>query len=136
MSEPNSGRFPTPRTAPTGETIDAILPSGHPRRRIWKGRLCMARFILIERATGGVYVDMARFGAAGDVVSPADAVCLVDRHAGRFTRSYVNADSDAAQYDTYKIQQASSDSVSASDEAVQKLGRERNYSVRSLVAYK
>jgi hypothetical protein len=60
---------------------------------------------------------MARFGAAGDVVSPADAVCLVDRHAGRFTRSYVNADSDAAQYDTYKIQQASSDSVSASDEA-------------------
>nr|WP_129545733.1 hypothetical protein [Methylorubrum zatmanii] len=77
----------------------------------------MARFILIETATGGVYVDMARFGAAVDVVSPADAVYLIDRHAGRPTSSYVNADSDAAHYDTYKIQQASSDSASASDEA-------------------
>jgi hypothetical protein len=95
----------------------------------------MARFILIERATGGVYVDTARFGAAGDVVSPTDAVCLVDRHAGRSTRSYVNADSDAAQYDAYEIQQASSDSASASDEAVQTLVRERNYSVIPLVVY-
>ena len=95
----------------------------------------MARFILIERATGGVYVDTARFGAAGDVVSPADAVCLVDRHAGRPTRSYVNADSDAAHYDAYEIQQASSDSASASDEAAQTLARERSSSAISLVVY-
>ena len=95
----------------------------------------MARFILIERATGGVYVDTARFGAAGDVVSPADAVYLIDRHAGRPTRSYVNTGNDAAHYDAYKIQQASSDSASASDEAAQTLVRERNYSVRAFVAY-
>ena len=97
----------------------------------------MARFIVIERATGRVYGDTARFGAAGDVASPADAVCPIDRHAGRPTRSfgYVNADSDAAQYDAYEIQQASSNSASASDEEAQTLARERSSSVICFVAY-
>ncbi|GEL44720.1 hypothetical protein MEX01_53110 [Methylorubrum extorquens] len=97
----------------------------------------MARFIVIERATGRVYGDTARFGAAGDVVSPADAVCLIDRHAGRPTRSfgYVNADSDAAQYDVYEIQPASFDSASTSDEEAQMLVREHGSLANSLVSY-
>jgi hypothetical protein len=97
----------------------------------------MARFVVIERGTGCIYGDTARFGAAGYVVSPADVVYLIDRHAGRPTGSfgYVNADSDAAQYDAYEMQQASSDGASASDEEAQALVRERSSSVTSLVSY-
>lgn len=97
----------------------------------------MARFIVIERATGRVYGDTARFGTAGDVVSPADAVCLIDRHAGRPTRSfgYVSADSEATQYDVYEIQPASSDSALASDEEAQTLVREHGSLASSLVSY-
>ncbi len=40
----------------------------------------MTRFIVIERRTGCVYGDTARYGAAGTVISPADAICLIDRH--------------------------------------------------------
>jgi hypothetical protein len=97
----------------------------------------MTRFIVIERATGCIYGDTARFGAAGDVVSFADAVCLIDRHAGRPTRSfgYVRADSDAAQYDVYEIQPASSYSPSASDEEAQTLIREHGSLANSLASY-
>jgi hypothetical protein len=97
----------------------------------------MARFIVIERATGRVYGDTARFGAAGDVVSPADAVCLIDRHASRATRSfgYVNADSDAAQYDVYEIPHSGSDCGSASDEEAQALVRECGSMAIALITY-
>ena len=97
----------------------------------------MARFIVIERATGRVYGDTARFGAAGDVISPADAVCLIDRHADRPTRSfgYVNADSATAQYDVYEIRHSGSERASASDEEAQTLIRECGSLVNSLVSY-
>ena len=58
----------------------------------------MARFIVFERATGRVYGDTARFGAAGDVVPPADAFYLIDRHAGRPTRSYGYVDAGRDQF--------------------------------------
>ncbi|WP_238298643.1 hypothetical protein, partial [Methylobacterium soli] len=81
----------------------------------------MARFIVIERGTGRVYGDTARFGPAGDVVSPADAVCLFDRHLGRAARGfgYVKPDSDAASYDVYEIPRSRPDSPTASDLALQ-----------------
>jgi hypothetical protein len=97
----------------------------------------MARFIVIERVTGRVYGDTARFGAEGDVISPADAVCLIDRHAGRSTRSfgYVNADSNTAQYDVYEIPHSGSDCASESEEEAQTLVRECRSLAIALVTY-
>jgi hypothetical protein len=97
----------------------------------------MARFIVIERGTDRVYGDTARFDSAGDVVSPADAVCLFDRHVGRATRGfgYVKPDSDAASYDVYEIPRSDSDSATASDVEAQALVREHGSFVAALVTY-
>lgn len=66
----------------------------------------MARFIAIERVTGRVYGDTARFGEVGDVASPDAAVLLFDHHYGRAPRGFghVGPTSKAASYDVYEIQ--------------------------------
>ncbi|WP_147029188.1 hypothetical protein [Methylobacterium oxalidis] len=97
----------------------------------------MARFVAIERGTGRIYGDTARFGSAGNVVSPADAVCLFDRQAGRAARGfgYVKADSTAAHYDVYEIPRFAPESVTASEAEAQALVREHGSLVTSLVTY-
>ena len=67
----------------------------------------MARFIVIEKASGTVYGDTARFGSAGDVVSPTDALSLLDRRSGRPVRGFghVSRHSPHASYDVYEIVQ-------------------------------
>jgi hypothetical protein len=97
----------------------------------------MARFIAIERKTGRVYGDTARFGSNGEVVSPADAVCLFDRHAGRAMRGfgYVKADSDAAQYDVFEIRRPGARSASATDAEAQALVEDHGSLAASLVTY-
>ncbi|KAB1069962.1 hypothetical protein [Methylobacterium planeticum] len=97
----------------------------------------MARFIVIERGTGRVYGDTARLSSAEKVVSPADAVCLFDRHLGRATRGfgYVKPDSDAASYDVYEIPRSRSDAATASDPEARALVREHGSLVTALVSY-
>ncbi len=97
----------------------------------------MARFIAIERVTGRIYGDTARLGSVGNVVSPADAVCLFDRQVGRATRGfgYVKPDSDAAQYDVYEIRAVASADVSASDADARATVREHGSLAASLVTY-
>ena len=97
----------------------------------------MARFIAVERGTGRVYGDTARFGSAGNVVSPADAVCLFDRHAGRAARGfgYVKADSQSAHYDIYEIPHSAPDRATANEAAAQDLLRNYGSLVVSLVTY-
>ncbi|WP_132253302.1 hypothetical protein [Methylobacterium segetis] len=97
----------------------------------------MARFVAIERGTDRVYGDTARFGSAGNVVSPADAVCLFDRHAGRAPRGfgYVKPDSDSAHYDVYEIPPSAPSRAPASDAEAQALLREHGALVTSLVTY-
>ena len=97
----------------------------------------MARFIVIDRGTGRVYGDTARFGPAGELVSPADAVCLFDRHLGRAERGfgYVRPDSTAAQYDVYEIRRTGSQGRSTNEAEAQALVREHGALVTSLVTY-
>jgi hypothetical protein len=99
--------------------------------------LGMTRFIVIERGTGRVYGDTARYGSAGKVASPADAVCLIDRHVGRAARGfgYAPAGSTEAQYDVYKVQLPEPDRATASDDEAQAVAREQGSLVASLVSY-
>lgn len=68
----------------------------------------MPRYIAIEKVTGRVYGDTARFGGARDVSSPADAVLLFDRYLGRAPRGfgYAGRTSPDASYDVYEIAQS------------------------------
>src|ERR1700712_4252538 len=97
----------------------------------------MPRFIVIERGTDRVYGDTARFGSAGEVLSPADAVCLFDRHVGRATRGfgYVKPDSDAASYDVYEIPCSGPEVATTSDAEALALIREHGALVTALVSY-
>ena len=97
----------------------------------------MTRFIVIERGTGRVYGDTARYGSARNVASAADAVCLIDRQLGRAARGfgYTPAGSTAAQYDVYQIQRAEPDRATASDDEAQALAHEQGCLVASLVSY-
>lgn len=97
----------------------------------------MTRFIAIERKTGRVYGDTARFGSKGEVTSPADAVCLFDRHAGRAMRGfgYVTADSDAAQYDVFEIRRPGTGGGSASEREARSLVEGHGTLAASLVPY-
>lgn len=97
----------------------------------------MARFTAVERGTGRVYGDTARFGSVGNVVSPADAVCLFDRHAGRATRGfgYVRPDSSSAHYDVYEIPRSAPAGATANDAEAQTLVREHGSLVTSLITY-
>ncbi|GEP07792.1 hypothetical protein [Methylobacterium oxalidis] len=97
----------------------------------------MARFIAVERGTGRVYGDTARFGSVGNVVSPADAVCLFDRYAGRVARGfgYVKPDSHSAHYDVYEIPRSASARATASDAEAQAMVREHGSLVTALVTY-
>ena len=97
----------------------------------------MTRFIVVDRGTGRVYGDTARFGSAGNIVSPADAVCLFDRHAGRAARGfgYVKSDSQSAHYDVYEIPRSAPASATTGDAQAQDLVREHGSLVTSLVTY-
>jgi len=97
----------------------------------------MARFIAIEKITGRVYGDTARFGAAGNVVSPTDAVCLFDRHFGRAPRGFghVGRTSRAASYDVYRIERTTSDRATANDTEAHALVNEHGSWVVGLVTY-
>ncbi len=97
----------------------------------------MARFIAIERETGRVYGDTGRFGSVGNVISPADAVCLFDRQVGRAMRGfgYVKADSDAAQYDVYEIRASEPGQASATDADARATVRTHGALAASLVTY-
>lgn len=97
----------------------------------------MTRFIVIERGTGRVYGDTARYDSAETAASPADAVCMIDRHVGRAARGfgYTTAGSTAAQYDVYKVQHSECGRATASDDEAQALARERGSLVASLVTY-
>ncbi|WP_238296572.1 hypothetical protein, partial [Methylobacterium soli] len=83
------------------------------------------------------YGDTARFGPAGDVVSPADAVCLFDRHVGRATRGfgYVKPESNDASYHVYEIPRSGPEGATTSDAEAQALVREHGSFVTSLVSY-
>jgi hypothetical protein len=97
----------------------------------------MARFIVIDRGTGRVYGDTARFGSAGDVVSPVDAVCLFDRQSGRASRGFghVGAQSESASYDVYEIPRSSPDGATATEAEAQALVREQGALVAALITY-
>ncbi|WP_336489379.1 hypothetical protein [Methylobacterium nigriterrae] len=97
----------------------------------------MARFIVVDRGTGRVYGDTARFSGDGKVVSPADAVSLFDRQVGRAPRGfgYVKPDSGCASYDVYEIPPSSSASATVSEREAQTLIREHGSLVAALVTY-
>jgi len=97
----------------------------------------MARFIAIEKITGRVYGDTARFGPAGYVASPADAVCLFDRQLGRAPRGFghVGPTSRAASYDVYSIERSDSDRPTANDTEAHALVHAHGSWVVGLVTY-
>ncbi|NEU14974.1 hypothetical protein G3T14_23300 [Methylobacterium sp. BTF04] len=97
----------------------------------------MARFIAIEKITGRVYGDTARLGPAGNVASPADAVCLFDRKYGRASRGFgfVGPASKAATYDVYEIERPSSAKATANDAEAHALVQEHGSWVVALVTY-
>ncbi|KQP72220.1 hypothetical protein [Methylobacterium sp. Leaf112] len=97
----------------------------------------MARFIAIEKATGQVYGDTARFGQAGDVDSPVDAVCLFDRQFRRAPRGFghVGPASKSASYDVYKIEKSDPDRATANDTDAHTLVHEHGSWVVALVTY-
>ena len=97
----------------------------------------MVRFIAIERATGRVYGDTARFGEAGNVTSPDAAVLLFDRHCGRAPRGFghVGPKSMAASYDVYEIKSSGSSHPTASEAEAQALVQEHGTWVVALVSY-
>ncbi|WP_336488396.1 hypothetical protein [Methylobacterium nigriterrae] len=77
----------------------------------------MARFIVIDRAKGRVYGDTARYGRAGNVISPADAAYLIDRRLGRAERGfgYVSRHSESASYDVFEVPSSSPDLARSSE---------------------
>lgn len=97
----------------------------------------MARFIAIERVTGRVYGDTARFGDAGDVASPDAAVLLFDRHCGRAPRGFghVGPTSKAASYDVYDIRPSGPTHPTASEAEAKALVQEHGTWVVALVSY-
>lgn len=97
----------------------------------------MARFIVIDRSTGQVYGDTAQFGLAGDVLSPADAVCLLDRHTGRARRGfgYVGRHSESASYDVYEISPFSQGDATEKEAHTHALIREHGTFVAALIVY-
>ena len=100
----------------------------------WVG---MARFIAIERATGRVYGDTARFGEAGNVASPDDAVLLFDRRCGRAPRGFghVGPTSMAASYDVYEIHSSGSPHPTANEAEAQALVHDHGSWAVALVSY-
>ena len=99
--------------------------------------MSMAHYIAIERVTGRVYGDTARFGQAGDVASPDAAVLLFDRHHGRAPRGFghVGPTSTAASYDVYEIRSSGSHVPTASEAGAQALVRDHGSWVVALVSY-
>ena len=97
----------------------------------------MARFIVIDKGTGGVYGDTARFGPVGNVSAPADAVCLFDRQAGRAPRGfgYVSTDSTAASYDVYEVPRSGPGGGTTSEAEAHDLVGAHGSLVTALVAY-
>ena len=97
----------------------------------------MAHYIAIERATGYIYGDTARFGRAGDVASPEAAVLLFDRHHGRAPRGFghVGPARTAASYDVYEIRSSGSYIPTASEAEAQALVRDHGSWVVALVSY-
>jgi hypothetical protein len=97
----------------------------------------MARFIAIERVTGRVYGDTARFGEAGNVTSPDAAVLLFDRHCGRAPRGFghVGPTSTAASYDVYEIKPSVPSHPTASEAEALTLVQEHGTWVVALVSY-
>ncbi|KQP10226.1 MAG: hypothetical protein Q7T93_05000 [Methylobacterium sp.] len=97
----------------------------------------MPRFIAIEKITGRVYGDTARFGQAGDVASPVDAVCLFDRQFRRAPRGFghVGPASTAASYDVYEIEPSDPDRATTNDTEAHALVHEHGSWVVALVTY-
>lgn len=97
----------------------------------------MAHYIAIARVSGRVYGDTARFGEAGNVASPDDAVFLFDRHHGRAPRGFghVGPTSTAASYDVYEIRPSGSHAPTASDAGAQALVKDHGSWVVALVSY-
>ena len=97
----------------------------------------MARFIVIEKATGTVYGDTARVGPQVDVASPADAVCLLDRQSGRAVRgfSHVDRQSPNASYDVYEISQSVGADATGSETEAHDMIRQHGAYAATLVTY-
>ena len=97
----------------------------------------MARFIAIERVTGRVYGDTARFGEVGNVTSPDAAVLLFDRHCGRAPRGFghVGPTSTAASYDVYEIKPSGPSHPTTSEAEAQALVQEYGTWAVALVSY-
>ncbi|GJD93634.1 hypothetical protein [Methylobacterium iners] len=97
----------------------------------------MARFIAIEKGTGRVYGDTARFGQAGNVGSPVDAVFLFDRQHGRAPRGFghVGRTSPSASYDVYEIEPSGSSRATVSESDAQALVDEHGTWAAALVTY-
>lgn len=100
-------------------------------------RVGVARFIVIDKGTGRVYGDTARFGRESDVIAPADAVCLFDRQVDRAPRGlgYVSTDSIAASYDVYEVPRPGPGGGTTSEGEAHDLVCERGSLVTGLVTY-
>ncbi|WP_336488338.1 hypothetical protein [Methylobacterium nigriterrae] len=97
----------------------------------------MARFIVIDRAKGHVYGDTARYGRAGNVISPADAACLIDQQLGRAPRGfgYVSRHSESASYDVHEIPPSAPGGATTSEPQAHALVREHGRFAAALVSY-
>ena len=97
----------------------------------------MARFNVIEKAIGTVYGDIARLGPQEDVVSPVDAMCLLDRHAGRATRGfgYVKSQSGSGSYNVYEIAQRDPIAAKSTETEARDVVRRHGSLVAALVVY-
>ena len=97
----------------------------------------MPRFIAIEKVTGRVYGDTARFGQAGNVGSPDAAVLLFDRQLGRAPRGFgrVGPTSTDASYDVYEIGRSGSERATASEAEARDLVHAHGSWVAALVTY-
>ena len=95
----------------------------------------MPRFIAVERVTGRVYGDTARFGQAGNVSSPEDAVFLFDRQLGRAPRGFglASPTGTAASYDVYEIPPSSP--ATTSEAEAEALVQEHGSWVVALISY-
>ena len=97
----------------------------------------MARFIVVEKATGTVYGDTARIATKVDVVSPADAVSLLDRQSGRTVRSFghVGRQSRGASYDVYEIAHSGGVGATGSETEAHDVIRQHGSYAATLVTY-
>ena len=97
----------------------------------------MAHDPAIERFTGRVYGDTARFGQAGNVASPDAAVFLYDCRHGRAPRGFghVGPTSTAASYDVYEIRSSNSHVPTASEAGAQALVKDHGSWVVALVSH-